>query len=378
MHVTMTVGPDRAKRFAGIGLMRKLIRRSYGSNWAATGILLAAGVVGSFLADAGQAAVFTLPPNGGSLIGQDQQIQSQAADTLLDLARKYSVGYWEIQEANPKVDMWLPGQGTALTIPGRFIVPPVEHKGIIINLPQHRIFYFPKPRRHDQPIVITYPASPGEGDFPTPVGVTRIIRKVPHPIWIPTAHILKAHQLAGDPIPKIWPAGPDNPMGEWALETTLSHGEIYIHGTNNPMAIGMSVTHGCVRLYPEDIAALYPVVRVGTPVTVVNEPVLASLQDGELYLEVHPPTSRQPRAGAAGLRQDLADHRHGDRPERRRHRLGQGATGGGAGERHSAAHRHPGRLHPPGTARRGRRRSATQETTLSAPRHSKSESAGAT
>jgi L,D-transpeptidase ErfK/SrfK len=274
-----------------MGLMRKLIRPSHGSSWVAAGVLLAAGVAGSLLAASSQAAVFMLPPDGSSLIGQDQAIQTQASDTLLDLARKYSVGYFEIQEANPKVDMWLPGQGTNLTIPGRFIVPPVDHKGIVINLPQHRLFYFPKAGRHDQPIVITYPVSPGEGDFPTPVGVTRIVRKVPHPIWIPTAHILKAHEEAGDPIPRVWKAGPDNPMGEWALETTLSHGEIYIHGTNNPMAIGMSVTHGCVRLYPEDIAALYPIVRVGTPVTIVNEPVLASLQDGDLYLEVHPPTN---------------------------------------------------------------------------------------
>ena len=291
MHVTMEAGPDRAKRCAGTELMRRLTRNSYGSSWAAAGALLAAGLLTSVVATRSQAAVFTLPPDGGSLIGQDQQIQSQAADTLLDLARKYSVGYWEIQEANPKVDMWLPGQGTNITIPGRFIVPTVEHKGIVINLPQHRLFYFPKARRHEQPIVITYPASPGEGEFPTPVGVTRIMRKVPHPVWIPTAHILKAHAEAGDPIPKIWPAGPDNPMGEWALETTLSHGEIYIHGTNNPMAIGMSVTHGCVRLYPEDIAALFPVVRVGTPVVIVDQPVLASLQDGELYLEVHPPST---------------------------------------------------------------------------------------
>jgi L,D-transpeptidase ErfK/SrfK len=269
--------------------MRRLNRGSFGSSWAIIALMVAA--AGSLLAARSQAAVFTLPPDGSSLIGQDQQIQSQASDTLLDLARKYSVGYWEIQEANPKVDMWLPGQGTPITIPGRFIVPPVAHQGIVINLPQHRLFYFPKARRHEQPIVITYPASPGEGEFPTPVGVTHIVRKVPHPVWIPTAHILKAHALAGDPIPKIWPAGPDNPMGEWALETTLSHGEIYIHGTNNPMAIGMSVTHGCVRLYPEDIAALFPIVRVGTPVTIVDQPVLASLQDGELYLEVHPPSS---------------------------------------------------------------------------------------
>jgi L,D-transpeptidase ErfK/SrfK len=272
------------------GLMRRQIRRSWGSSWAVTGLVLAAAVMGCLLGTRSEAAVFTLPPDGGSLIGQDQQIQAQFSDTLLGIARKYSVGYWEIQEANPKVDMWLPGKGTSITIPGRFIVPPVEHKGIVINLPQHRLFYFPPQRRHEQPIVITYPVSPGEGGFATPVGVTRIIRKVPHPVWIPTKHILAAHAAAGDPIPKIWPAGPDNPMGEWALETTLSHGEIYIHGTNNPMAIGMAVTHGCVRLYPEDIAALFPVVRVGTPVNVVNQPVLASLQDGQLYLEVHPPT----------------------------------------------------------------------------------------
>lgn len=280
-----------AKRFAGIGLMRTRMRRSCGSIGAVTGILLAAGTVGSLLPARSQAAVFTLPPDGSSLIGQDQQIQSQASDTLLDIARRYSVGFWEIQEANPKVDMWLPGQGSQITIPGRFIVPPVPHHGIVVNLPQHRLFYFPPPKRHEQPIVITYPVSPGEGNFPTPVGLTRIIRKVPHPVWIPTKHILEAHAAAGDPIPRIWPAGPDNPMGEWALETTLSRGEIYIHGTNNPEAIGMAVTHGCVRLYPEDIAALFPVVRVGTPVNIVNQPVLASLQDGQLYLEVHPPTS---------------------------------------------------------------------------------------
>ncbi len=275
--------------------MRRLIRRSYGSSWAVTGILLLAGVVGSLLAARAQAAVFTLPPDGGSLIGKDRQVQSKASDTLLGIARKYSVGYWEIQEANPKVNMWLPGQGTPVTIPGRFIVPPVPHAGIVVNLPQHRLFYFPAPRRHEQPIVITYPVSPGEKGWATPVGITRIIRKVPHPVWIPTPSILKAHEEEGDPIPRIYPAGPDNPMGEWALETTLSNGEIYIHGTNNPMAIGMAVTHGCVRLYPEDIAALFPIVPVGTRVNIVSDPILATLQDGKLYLEIHPPAGSDHR-----------------------------------------------------------------------------------
>ncbi len=237
-------------------------------------------------------AVFPLPA-AGSLIGHDQVVHSHASDTLLGIARRYSVGYWEIQAANPQVNLWLPGHGTRVVIPGRFIIPPVPHVGIVVNLPAHRLFYFPRQGRHDQPVVITYPVSPGEKGWDTPVGQTRVVRKVPHPVWIPTPSILRAHAKAGDPIPRVWPAGPDNPMGEWALQTTMSGGEIYIHGTNNPMAIGMAVTHGCVRLYPEDIAALFPVVPVGTPVTIVNDPILATLQDGRLYLSVQPPLHSQ-------------------------------------------------------------------------------------
>lgn len=240
----------------------------------------------------GRAAVFPVPQQG-ALIGHDTTVESTASDTLLSIARRYSVGYWEIQAANPHVSMWLPGNGTQVVIPGRFILPPVPEKGIVINLSAHRLFYFPKDHKGDQPVVITYPVSPGTKGWDTPVGTTRIIRKVPHPIWVPTPSILKAHAEEGDPIPKLYPAGPDNPMGEWALQTTLSHGEIYIHGTNNPMAIGMAVTHGCVRLYPEDIAALFPIVPVGTPVDIVNDPILATLQDGKLYLEIHPPLHSQ-------------------------------------------------------------------------------------
>lgn len=234
------------------------------------------------------ATVYPLPPGSGSLVGEDLHIKAEASDTLLGIAHQYSVGYWEIQEANPHVDMWLPGQGTPIVIPGRYIIPPGLRSGIVINLPQHRLFYFPRRRPHDLQIVITYPVSPGEGGWPTPVGVTRIIRKVPHPVWIPTAAILRQHAAEGDPIPRVWPAGPDNPMGEWALETGLDRGLIYLHGTNNPLAIGMAVTHGCVRLYPEDIAALYRMIHVGTSVQIINEPVLAALADGKLYLEVHP------------------------------------------------------------------------------------------
>jgi L,D-transpeptidase ErfK/SrfK len=166
-------------------------------------------------------------------------------------------------------------------------------------------------------------------------------------------------------------------MGEWALETTLSHGEIYIHGTNNPMAIGMSVTHGCVRLYPEDIAALYPVVRVGTPVTVVNEPVLASLQDGELYLEVHPPTNSNHIAGAPDFDKisQIIDTA-----------IGQSVVAIDWDKVRDVASQANGipqligvqADYVPPTTPAGPQTQTTQQTTLSAPRHSANGSDGAT
>lgn len=265
----------------------------FGHGCSQLGIVVTLGaVLGLAGAPGAQATQFVLPAHG-SLIGHDRVVSARASDTLLGIARKYSVGYWEIQAANPHVDLWLPGRGTRVVIPGRFIIPPLAHVGIIVNLAAHRLFYFPRLGRHAQPVVITYPVSPGTRGWDTPVGVTRIVRKVPHPVWVPTPSILRAHAKEGDPIPRVYPAGPNNPMGEWALQTTLSGGEIYIHGTNNPMAIGMAVTHGCVRLYPEDIAALFHAVPVGTRVTIVNQPILATLQDGRLYLSIHPPLHSQ-------------------------------------------------------------------------------------
>jgi L,D-transpeptidase ErfK/SrfK len=280
-------------------------------------------------------------PTDGSLIGHDRIVQAQAADTRRGLARRDSIGYSEIQAANPHVDMWLPGQGTRVVIPGRLIIPPVAREGIAVKLAAHRLFYFPR-RRPGAPVVITYPVSPGEKGWDTPVGVTRIVRKVPHPVWIPMSSILRAHAKAGDPIARVWPAGPNSPMGEWALETAMSGGEIDIHGTSNPMAIGMAVTHGCVRLSPEDIAALFPIVPLGTPVTIVNDPVLATLQAGQLYLSIHAPAAQPQHAGQARRCADCADHPPGCRQRDRGSRLGTGAPHGEALEPHAGGDRHRG------------------------------------
>jgi L,D-transpeptidase ErfK/SrfK len=173
-------------------------------------------------------------------------------------------------------------------IPGRRILPPGPHEGIVVNLPEHRLYYYPKPRPHEKPVVITYPVSVGKMDWRTPLGQTQVVSKQTLPNWYPPASVLKEHAERGDPLPKVVPPGPDNPLGEYAMRLAIHPGTYLIHGTNNPLAVGMAVTHGCIRMYPEDIEALFKIVPVGTKVWLINEPVKVAYVDGELLLEAHP------------------------------------------------------------------------------------------
>ena len=236
------------------------------------------------------ATVYELTDPNVQVVGDDIHMRTRYEDTLVDIARRYSLGYEEITRANPGVDPWLPGEGTEIVVPGRRILPPGPRTGIVVNLPEHRLYYYPKPRnRHEQPVVITYPISVGKMDWRTPLGETRVIQKIRHPAWYPPESIRKEHAAHDDPLPKVVPAGPDNPLGDFALRLAAGNGEYMIHGTNNPTAVGMSVTHGCIRMYPEDVAALFPLVSVGTRVWLVNEPVKVAWVDGKLLLEAHPP-----------------------------------------------------------------------------------------
>jgi L,D-transpeptidase ErfK/SrfK len=239
------------------------------------------------------ATVFELPENGSAVFGTDERIKSHYQDTLLDIARRYSLGYEEIIRANPGVDMWLPGEGTDILLPGRRILPPGPHEGIVVNLPEHRLYYFPKPKKGENPVVITYPVSIGKMDWRTPLGETHVISKQKNPAWYPPESVRKEHEANGDPLPKVVPAGPDNPLGDFAMRLAVGGGSYMLHGTNNPMAVGMAITHGCIRMYPEDVAALFPLVPVGTKVWLINEPVKVAYVDGELYLEVHPPVDAE-------------------------------------------------------------------------------------
>lgn len=227
---------------------------------------------------------FLLPPQGENVVGALQTVVVPEHKTLLDLAQYYHVGYNEIRAANPEVDPWVPLVGTEIVIPTQYILPDALWTGIVINLAEMRLYYFPPPEKK-QRFVDTFPIGIGRSNWPTPLGLTKVVRKVPQPTWYVPKSIYQEHLLNGDPIKHVVPPGPDNPLGQFALQ--LEKPGYLIHGTNKPYGIGMQVTHGCIRLSPEDIAELYQKIPVGTPVRVVNQPFKVGLRLGRVFLEVH-------------------------------------------------------------------------------------------
>jgi L,D-transpeptidase ErfK/SrfK len=258
--------------------------------------LLATLIVGFDLlaAPPAQAAIYELTDPSLQVVGEDLHIQTHYSDTLVEIARQYGLGYEEMVRANPKVDPWLPGEGTPIVVPGRHILPPGPRDGIIVNIPEHRLYYFPKPLRGHTPTVVTYPVSIGKMDWKTPMGLTHVVSKQKNPSWNPPASVRAEHLANGDPLPSgaIGP-GPDNPLGLFAMRLAVPPGDYLIHGTNNPLAVGMAVTHGCIRMYPEDVAAIFPTVPVGAKVYLINVPVKVAFVDGSLLLEAHPPVDAQ-------------------------------------------------------------------------------------
>ncbi len=239
------------------------------------------------------ATVYDFTDPAQRVFGEDQRVQTVYEDTLYDMARRYSLGSDELIRVNPTLDPWIPGADKTVLIPGRHILPAGPHEGIVVNIAEHRLYYYPKPKRHQPQQVISYPVSIGKMDWRTPLGETQVISKQKNPWWIPTESVRAEHAKDGDVLPARVPPGPDNPLGNRALRLAAGHGTYLIHGTNNPIAVGLAVTHGCIRMYPEDIEALYELIPVGTKVTIVNEPVKVAWVDGELLLEAHPPVDAQ-------------------------------------------------------------------------------------
>lgn len=234
-------------------------------------------LLGVLAAAPASAAQFVLAPNQVAIgaVGRDV---THAADTMMDVARRHDIGYAELMTANPGINPWLPGEDTPVVIPGQFILPNPPRTGIVVDLGERRIFYF----HPDGKTVETFPIGIGSDNGMTPIGVTTVVRKEPNPTWYPPPSI---HAEEPD-LPAFVRPGPDNPLGKFALH--LGWKNFLIHGTNKPDGVGRNVSHGCIRMYPEDIDRLFHEVTVGTRVRTVDQPVLAGWIDGRLYVEVHP------------------------------------------------------------------------------------------
>ncbi len=219
---------------------------------------------------------------GESVVGRNQVYIARHEDTLLDVARRFGMGIAELRLANPGVDLWLPGKGTAIRLPSRFILPDFPRSGLVINVAEMRIYYYPK----GESVVRTWPISIGRVGWETPLGETSIVRKKVRPAWFPPESIREEAARSGKMLPRVVGPGPDNPLGSHALY--LGFPQYLIHGTNRPFSIGMRVSHGCVRMYPEHIVELFELVEPGTPVTLVHQGVKAGWAGDELYIEVHP------------------------------------------------------------------------------------------
>ncbi len=232
------------------------------------------------------AAQYSLDESGDTLIGEIINIKADPEDTLLDIARRYGFGYQDIKLVNPDVDTWLPLAGQDITLPAQFILPVAPMEGIVLNIPEMRLYYY-LPRSKGKPqAVLTYPLGIGREGWNTPYIKTSIIEKKVNPNWYPPESIRKEHAAAGDPLPRVVKAGPDNPLGDFAMR--LGHPAYLIHGTNKPYGIGMRVSHGCIRLYPENIKALFAEVPLKTRVNIINQPYKMGVKNNIIYLEAHP------------------------------------------------------------------------------------------
>jgi len=243
-------------------------------------------LAGLFSAIPAVAEIFELPPEGYDVIGAVSTISARQEDTLVDIARRHGLGYEDIVRANPDVNIWLPGKGIEIVLPTRYVLPAGPREGVVLNLAEFRLYYYPEPKDGEAAYVMTYPISIGRMDWETPLGLTTVISKVRNPTWYPPQSVRNEHAADGNPLPRIVPPGPKNPLGKYAMQLGLPG--YLIHGTNRPAGVGMRVTHGCVRMFPEDIGFLFGHIDVSTKVRIVNEPVKIGWHGDALVMEVHP------------------------------------------------------------------------------------------
>jgi L,D-transpeptidase ErfK/SrfK len=222
-----------------------------------------------------------------TVVGQVRPYRIRKGDTLIDLARYYDLGYNEIIDANPGIDPWVPPVGAVILLPTQWVLPCCTYEGLVVNIPEMRLFLYSRsPEDPRATIVHTYPVGLGRDDWRTPSGKFKIRGKTVNPQWNIPESIRKEHIAERDDPRTFIPGGaPDNPLGKYRIELTLP---LYgIHGTDIPWGVGMQVSHGCVRLYPEDIERLFPLVKIGTPGEFIYQPVKVGVHDGAVWVETH-------------------------------------------------------------------------------------------
>ncbi|MCX5894996.1 MAG: L,D-transpeptidase family protein [Proteobacteria bacterium] len=217
-----------------------------------------------------------------TVIGLPSPVTIQGKDTLLDVARRHDLSYYnEMELLYPHMDEWIPPRGAVVTLPTVWVLPATRNEQLVINLPEQRLYYFIKVNSTVQ----TYPIGIGDEGWETPVGTFKIFEKRPNPTWYIPESLQAKYGM------KTMPPGPDNPMGEFVMK--FSAGAYGIHGTNVPWGVGGLVSHGCIRLYPEDIRTLYPQVKIGTKLEIIYEPIKFGQRDGHIYMEAHPDIYRR-------------------------------------------------------------------------------------
>ena len=217
----------------------------------------------------------------GDLAGQPAVLTTRYEDTFAGIGNREALGYLELVKANPGVDPWLPGEGTSITLPRHYVMPEAKRQGIVINLSEYRLYYFTDTG------VQVYPVGVGTDDNPSPLTSAQVTMALTSPAWYPPESIREEHAADGDFLPRMVPAGPDNPLGSHAL--ILSAKGYLIHGTNKKFGVGMAVSHGCFRMYNEDISRFAYQIAKGTSVQIVRQPVKVGVANGQVWLEVHRP-----------------------------------------------------------------------------------------
>jgi len=215
-----------------------------------------------------------------TVVGTIKKHTTKNEESLIEIARKYDLGYNEIADSNPDLDPFIPGDAVTVIVPTSWILPDVSlHKGIVINLSEMRLYYFF--RKHKSNLVKTFPIGIGSEGNNTPEGTFSIIEKIVKPSW----YVPESIRQERPELPMVVPPGPKNPLGSHALRLSLP--TILIHGTNRPFGIGRMVSHGCIRLYPEDIPKLFKLVSTGAQVTIIRHPIKIGIENKNVYIEVH-------------------------------------------------------------------------------------------